>query len=53
MNGEGADGNNEAGCGWCLSAGDAKGFAKLAIELSQLDRFLFEKKGIERIEILQ
>lgn len=50
LNGEGADVINEAGCGWCLSAGDAEGFARLVIELSQSDRVLLEKKGMKGLE---
>lgn len=38
LNGEGAEVIREAQCGWSLPAGDAEGFAKLAIELSQMDK---------------
>lgn len=45
LNGEGADVIKAADCGWSLPAGDAEGFAKLAIELSQLDKAVLEEKG--------
>lgn len=45
LNGEGAEVIREAQCGWSLPAGDAEGFAKLAIELSQMDRSVLEEKG--------
>ena len=50
LNGEGADVINEAECGWSLPAGDAEGFAKLAIELSQLDKNVLEEKGTKGFE---
>lgn len=45
LNGEGAEVIREANCGWSLPAGDAEGFAKLAIELSQIDKAVLEEKG--------
>lgn len=45
LNGEGAEVIKEAECGWALPAGDAEGFAKLAIELSQMDKKELENKG--------
>ena len=45
LNGEGAEVIRDADCGWTLAAGDAEGFAKLAIELSQMDKVVLEKKG--------
>lgn len=45
LNGEGAEVIREANCGWSLQAGDAEGFAKLAIELSQMDKAVLEEKG--------
>lgn len=45
LNGEGAEVIKEAECGWSLSAGDAEGFAKLAIELSKKDKKALEEKG--------
>lgn len=45
LNGEGAEVIREANCGWSLPAGDAEGFAKLAIELSQMDKEVLEEKG--------
>ena len=45
LNGEGAEVIREAQCGWALPAGDANGFAKLAIELSQMDKKVLEEKG--------
>lgn len=45
LNGEGAEVIREAQCGWSLPAGDAEGFAKLAIELSQIDKAVLEEKG--------
>lgn len=50
LNGEGADVINEAGCGWCIPAGDAEGFANLVIELSQFDKTLLEKKGSKGLD---
>lgn len=45
LNGEGAEVIKDADCGWSLPAGDAEGFAKLAIELSQKDKAELEAKG--------
>ena len=45
LNGEGADVIKEADCGWALPAGDAEGFAKLAIELSRKDKTELSIKG--------
>lgn len=45
LNGEGAEVIRDADCGWTLPAGDAEGFARLAVELSQMDRSDLEKKG--------
>lgn len=45
LNGEGADVIKDADCGWSLPAGDAEGFARLAIELSQKDKSVLEAKG--------
>ena len=45
LNGEGAEVIREAQCGRSLSAGDAEGFAKLAVELSQMDKAVLEEKG--------
>ena len=45
LNGEGAEVIKDADCGWSLPAGDAEGFAKLAIELSQMDKAVLEEKG--------
>lgn len=45
LNGEGAEVIKDADCGWSLPAGDAKGFAKLAVELSQMDKAVLEEKG--------
>lgn len=45
LNGEGAEVIREAQCGWSLPAGDAEGFAKLAVELSQMDKAVLEEKG--------
>lgn len=45
LNGEGAEVIKEADCGWALPAGDAEGFAKLAIELSQKDKNELSAKG--------
>lgn len=45
LNGEGAEVIKEAECGWSLPAGDAEGFAKLAVELSQKDKSMLEEKG--------
>ena len=45
LNGEGAEVINDANCGWALSAGDAEGFAKLAVELSKKDKAELDDKG--------
>lgn len=45
LNGEGAEVIRDAGCGWTLAAGDAEGFAKLAIELSRGDASELAAKG--------
>lgn len=45
LNGEGAEVIRDADCGWTLPAGDAEGFARLAVELSQMDRVELEEKG--------
>lgn len=45
LNGEGAEVIKDADCGWSLAAGDAEGFAKLAIELSQKDKTELDAKG--------
>lgn len=46
LNGEGADIVKEADCGWAISAGDSNGLAKLAIELSQMDKTVLDEKGL-------
>lgn len=45
LNGEGAEVIRDADCGWTLAAGDAEGFARLAVELSQMDRSVLDEKG--------
>lgn len=45
LNGEGAEVIKEADCGWALPAGDAEGFAKLAIELSHKNKEKLAIKG--------
>ena len=45
LNGEGAEVIKDANCGWTLPAGDSAGFAKLALELSQMDKTVLEDKG--------
>lgn len=45
LNGEGAEMIRDAGCGWTLAAGDAEGFAKLAIDLSREDASELAAKG--------
>lgn len=45
LNGEGGEVIKDAKCGWHLPAGDAEGFAKLAIELSQTDKAVLQEKG--------
>ena len=45
LNGEGAEVIRDADCGWTLAAGDAEGFAQLAVELSQMDKALLAEKG--------
>jgi glycosyltransferase involved in cell wall biosynthesis len=46
LNGEGAEVIKEAECGWSLPAGDAEGFAKLAIELSKKNKAVLNEKGM-------
>jgi len=50
LNGEGAEVIKDADCGWSLAAGDAEGFAKLAIELSQKDKSELEAKGANAVK---
>ena len=45
LNVEGGEVIKDAKCGWHLAAGDAEGFAKLAIELSQTDKVVLQEKG--------
>ena len=45
LNGEGAEVIKDADCGWALPAGEAEGFARLAVELSQKDKAILEEKG--------
>ena len=45
LNGEGGEVIKDAKCGWHLAAGDAEGFAKPAIELSQTDKAVLQEKG--------
>lgn len=45
LNGEGAEVIKDADCGWSLPAGDAEGFAQLAIELSKKDKAELDEKG--------
>ena len=45
LNGGGAEVIKNADCGWTLPAGDAEGFAKLAIELSEKDASELAIKG--------
>lgn len=46
LNGEGGEVIKEAKCGWHLAAGDAEGFAKLVIELSQTDKAVLQEMGV-------
>lgn len=50
LNGEGAEVIKEAKCGWCLPAGDAEGFAKLAIELSKKDKAVLNEMGVNSVK---
>ena len=50
LNGEGSDVIRDANCGWSLPAGDIEGFAKLAIELSQMDKAVLKEKGNNALE---
>lgn len=45
LNGEGAEVIRDADCGWTLPAGDAEGFARLAIELSKKNAAELAAKG--------
>lgn len=45
LNGEGAEVVKDAECGWSVPAGDAEGFAKLAVELSQTNKTVLTEKG--------
>ena len=46
LNGEGAQVIKESACGWSIPAGHADALAKLAIELSQLDKSELVTKGV-------
>ena len=50
LNGEGAEVIRDADCGWTLAAGDAEGFARLAVELSQMDKSVLAEKGRNALE---
>lgn len=45
LNGEGAEVIRDADCGWTLAAGDAEGVARLAVELSHMDKSALAEKG--------
>lgn len=45
LNGEGGEVIKDAKCGWHLPAGDAEGFARLAVELSLADKAVLQEKG--------
>ena len=45
LNGEGAEVIRDADCGWTLEAGDAQGFARLAVELSKMSSAELAMKG--------
>lgn len=45
LTGEGAEVIKAADCGWSLPAGDAEGFAKLAIELAKMNKSVLNEKG--------
>lgn len=45
LNGEGGEVIKDAECGWHLHAGDAEGFARLVVELSQIDKTVLQEKG--------
>lgn len=53
LNGEGAEVIRDADCGWTLEAGDAEGFARLAVELSQMDKSVLEGKGLKAVAYYQ
>jgi glycosyltransferase involved in cell wall biosynthesis len=50
LNGEGQEVIKDADCGWTLTAGDAEGFARLAIELSQKDKDVLAEKGANALK---
>ena len=50
LNGAGAEVIREADCGWTVPAGDAEGFARLAIELSQTDKGVLAEKGANALK---
>ncbi len=50
LNGEGAEVIRDADCGWSISAGDAERFAKLAVELSEMDKTVLEEKGAHALK---
>lgn len=50
LNGEGAEVIKDANCGWSLPAGDAEGFAKLAVELLQTDKAVLAEKGANALK---
>lgn len=45
LNGEGAEVIKDADCGWTLPSGDAEGIARIAIELSKIDKAVLAEKG--------
>lgn len=45
LNGEGVEVIKEAECGWSISSGDSEGLAKLALELSHIDKQILLEKG--------
>ena len=53
LNGEGAEVIQEADCGWNIPAGDAEGFARLVVELSQMEKAVLEEKGQNALSYYQ
>lgn len=50
LNGEGADVVKNAGCGWCINAGDAEALADLVISLSKLEKSELQEIGLSGLK---
>ena len=50
LNGEGAEVIKDADCGWTVAAGDAEGFARLVVDLSQENKTVLDEKGANALK---